>query len=334
MKNSIVGLSIAVTLLCAFLLFEKNREVAAAREKIAAGQREQERMAAEASQQEKQNRKLQSRLQDSREQALENSVAAQDLQRKLARAEQDRPAKPRTVSELFKNQMMVEALKAEAKEGTAKNVEALFDDGLAEQLHLNADQSTALKQLLTQKSSLLWEKMFLPMVTGELDEAGMAQAGPQIKQALEDNAAQIKALLGDDGYQAYQQFDQSQAEREQVRKFAKQEAKAGMALSADQQSQLLALMTEERSVVRAQSDFGDPEKMDFEHWYDNFSDDKIAAYGKGLGEANDRILQRAQTMLTPDQLDQFRQALVKQALDGMMVVQSTKAMMPQPAGSH
>jgi hypothetical protein len=329
MKHSIVVLSVAVTLLCAFLLFEENREVAAARAKIAAAEREQARLAAAAADRENENARLQVRLRDSKLSTLQSSVATDDLRRQLAAARAS-GNKPRTVSDLFKDQLMVDALKAEAREGSAKNIEAMFDDGLAEQLHLTADQSAALKQLLMQKMSILSERMFVPMVTGQLDPSQMPQEGAAIKQALADNAAEIRSLLGDDGYKNYQSFDQTQDERETVRNYANQVAEVGIGLTADQESQLMNLMTDERTAFRMQNDLGDPDKMDFQNWYDNFSDDKIAAYGQGLGQVNDRIIQQAQGILTPDQLAQFKALLAQEALRGTMVVESTKALMPEP----
>jgi hypothetical protein len=326
MKNSIAGLSVAVTLLCGFLLFEKNREVAAMRARIAEEDRKQEELSADAARQAQQKKKLEARLHDSRVEALDNQMAAQVLRQQLANATFPKKKK-RTVSEIFQDQMMREALKAEAEEGIAKNVEALFRDGLADQLHLNDALKTALQELLTQRMSILWERMMVPMVTGELDEAGMAQEGKAVKQEIAENTAQLQSLLGDDGYKAYQAFDQTQPERETLAKFSQNEADAGQELSPDQQSQLMAIMADERSKLRAQNDFGDPEKMDFDNWADNFSDDKISAYGEGLGQANAQILQRAQAILSPEQVTRLQQELAREALQGMMVVRSTKALM-------
>ncbi|HEX4645131.1 MAG TPA: hypothetical protein VH598_05930 [Verrucomicrobiae bacterium] len=175
--------------------------------------------------------------------------------------------------------------------------------------------------------STLWNRMLLPMTTGELDEAGMAQTGAAIKEAIEKNSAQIRSLLGDDGYNAYQWFEQTQPEREMVNKFASQATEAGRELSLEQQNQLFALMAGERGSFRSQNDLGNPEKMDFEHWYDNFSDEKIQAYSQGMAQANERIVQQGQGLLTPEQLAQLKETLARDALHGMTVIRSTKALM-------
>ena len=324
MKNSIVGLSVAVTLLCGVLLFKKDHEVAAVRARIAAAEKKQEAMTAEAAAAAKRNKSLQTRLRESRVEA--QTLATQELDRQAVNTKTG-TKEHKGVSDIFRDEMMREALKAEAREGTAKNINALFRDGLAEQLHLNDDQSAALKQLLADKMSILWDRMLVPMTTGELDEDGMARAGTAIKEAIEKNSAQIRSLLGDDGYNAYQWFEQTQPEREMVKKFVSQANEAGQQLTPEQQNQLFALMAGERAGFRAQNDLGNPEKLDFEHWYDNFSDEKIQAYNQGLAQANERIVQQGQGLLSPEQLAQLKETLARDALHGMMVVRSTKALM-------
>src|SRR5258708_28938870 len=134
MKNSIVGLSVVVTLLCSALLFKKDREVAAVRARIAATEKKQEAMTAEAAAAAKRNKSLQARLRESRVEA--QTLATQELERQAVNTKTG-TREHKGVSEIFRDEMMREALKAEAREGTAKNVNALFRDGLAEQLHLN-----------------------------------------------------------------------------------------------------------------------------------------------------------------------------------------------------
>jgi hypothetical protein len=324
MKNSIVGLSVVVTLLCGALLFKKDREVAAVRVRIAAAEKKQEALTAEAAAAAKRNKSLQTRLRESRVEA--QTLATQELDRQAVNTKTG-TREHKGVSEIFRDEMMREALKAEAREGTAKNVNALFRDGLAEQLHLNDDQSAALKQLLADRMSILWDRMLLPMTTGELDEAGMAQAGTAIKEAIGKNSAQIRSLLGDDGYSAYQWFEQTQPEREMVKKFVSLTSEAGQQPTPEQQNQLFALMAGERAGFRSQNDLGNPEKLDFEHWYDNFSDEKIQAYSQGLAQANERIVQREQGLLSPEQLAQLKEALARDALHGIIVSRSTKALM-------
>ncbi len=326
MKNSILVLSIAVTLLCGFLLIQKNRQVEAALARAAAAENKREAIASEAAQQQKRNKDLRAQLRESRAESIESAASAQELQRRLAATPPAiDPTNP--VSALFRDQAMREVMKAEARDGVARSVNALFKSGLASQLHLNDTQSDALKQLLTQKGSLMWEQFLLPMMAGEIDESNMAATGKNIRQMLEDNAAQIRSLLGDDGYNTYQWFDKTQPERERLDKFTQQFAGAGQALSDDQRSQLQGIMTEEHTNFQFQHDLGDPFQLDYEHWYDNFTPEKIDAYSAEMEQLNGRIWQRAQTVLTPEQAASFKEFMEQQLQQGRFTARMTTAMM-------
>jgi hypothetical protein len=326
MKSSMVGLSIVVTLFCVYLLVEKNCEVAAIRARIAAADRERESVAAAAALAAKQTRSLQKQLNESRADAFAKTVAAEELERQLAGTRPAAGAR-KSVSDVFHNEVLKEGLKAEAKAGVAGNVGALFRAGLAEQLHLNADQSAALRQLLIEKSSILWDKMLVPLTTGEVDDAHMAGAGQAIRQELEDKSAQIRALLGDEGYQTCQSFEKAQPDRERVQKFSSAQAAAGQPLTPDQQNQLFALMSGERANFKFHYEPGNPAQMDFEHWRDNFTGEKLQVAGQDLEQLDERVLQRAQTVLAPEQIAQLRQDFALEHFRSLVVVRTTQSMM-------
>ncbi|MDB6024817.1 MAG: hypothetical protein JWM68_1040 [Verrucomicrobiales bacterium] len=329
MRKSIVGLSVLVTLLCVFLLVQKNREVekvlaqaaaadAAAREaqaRAAVAEEGHEAIEAKARQQEQRSKNLQAQLGETRAKVTE----AQKL-----RQGSNEPG-GKGLSEIFRDQAMKEMLKDEAKSGVAREVKSLFDSGLAEKLHLNPEQADALKQLLLTKGSICWEKILMPMMTGELDEAGMAAAGKSIRQELEQNAAQIRALVGDDGFNLYESFDKTHTDRAQLKKFAPQFAEAGQQLNSEQQSQLLALMMEERLNFKFENDISDPLKLDFDHWYDNFTEEKIEAYMQQAEQLNGRMLERAQAVLSPEQLALLKSFLTRELQQARLTARMTTA---------
>jgi hypothetical protein len=220
---------------------------------------------------------------------------------------------------------MQEMMKDEARLGAARNVKALLNSGLARQLRLNDQQTEALRNLLLQKASLFWDRMLLPMMTGELDEAGMAAAGKLLKQSFEENTAQLRALLGNDGYDVYQWFEKTQADRDHAAQFNKQFAQEGQALSEDQQAELLGIMTDERANFRFSFDLGDPAQLDFENWYDNFTNEKIETFGTELQQLNQRVVQRAQGLLTPEQTTLLQGFLNRQLQKGRLTMLTTTA---------
>ena len=68
-------------------------------------------------------------------------------------------------------------------------------------------------------------------------------------------------------------------------------------------------------------------QLDFEHWYDNFTDDKLEICGQDIEALNDRMVQRAQAVLSADQLDTLRELLAERSLKARFVVMTTTAMM-------
>ena len=324
MKNSIVGLSILVTLLCGWLLFQKNREVQQALARARVAEEKQEAVAAAAAQQEEKSGRLQTQLRQTRAKALENEAALQQL-RQQSSTNQVSSVKHKDLSDLYRDQAIQEMARDEAKSGTARHIKALFDAGLAQQLNLNDGQTASLKELLTQKASLFWDQMLIPMIAGDLDEAGMAAAGNTIKQGLADNTAQLRALLGNDGYDVYQWYDKTQPERDSMNQFSQGFAEAGQNLSAEQQNQLLAIMTDRAVNFKYQFDPGDPSQLDFAHWYDNFTDEKINTLVQDREKLNNQILQNANAVLTPEQASLFKQFLSQQLQQARLTMQMTTA---------
>ena len=64
---------------------------------------------------------------------------------------------------VFRDLEMKQVLAAEAKSRVARNVKALLDVGLAKYLQLNDRQSAQLEQLLTEKNTVFWDQLLLPM---------------------------------------------------------------------------------------------------------------------------------------------------------------------------
>jgi hypothetical protein len=321
MKNSLLALSIAVSLLCVSLLVRKNHEVEAARVRAALAEKNRAAAARDAEEQKRRRQRLQTELRDTQLEAL---AAAPQAALEHARVPEPVSA-GRTLSAIFRDAAMQEMMKDEARLGAARNVKALFNAGLAQQLHLNDQQSAALRDLLLQKSALFWEHMLLPMMTGELDEAGMAAAGKLLKQSFEENTAQLRALLGNDGYDVYQWFEKTQPDRDHAGQFSKQFAQEGQALSEDQQAELLGIMTDERSNFRFSFDLGDPAQLDLEHWYDNFTNDRIETFGMELQQLNERVLQRARAVLNPEQTTLLQSFLNRQLQKGRLTMLTTTA---------
>jgi hypothetical protein len=211
------------------------------------------------------------------------------------------------------------------KFGVARNVAALLNSGLAQQLQLNDDQTATLREFLTQKTSILMDRMLLPMVAGEIQDADMAATGRAIKQAIDEKDAQIRGLLGADGYNLYQWYEKTQPDRDKVTQFGSQLSSAGQTLSADQQAQLFSIMTGERANFKFQYEPGELSRIDFEHWYDNFTPEKIDTYAGEMERLNEIIVQRAQSVISGEQAAQLKDFLAQRLLHARITAQTTTA---------
>jgi len=166
----------------------------------------------------------------------------------------------------------------------------------------------------------------MPLFTNDLDENAMRDAGQKIRAALEQNAEQVRALLGADGVSKYEAFEKTQPERDRVTEFSPSFAKAGHPLSPEQQAQLLDAMTEERLGYKFEQDFSNPLDLDLEHWQANFTEEKFGRYHDQAQELNQKFSTRAELILSPEQLELFNQLLARQLLRGEMTVQTTLAL--------
>jgi len=325
MKHLPLVLCFIAVLFCEALLVRKNHEVQAAQARVAMAEAGRNAANEQAAMEASRNERLRDRLHETRAAAAEQLRTAQNRRTAASSASATNGPAPLSAT-LFRDPDMREALLAQAKEGVWKNVKALFNAGLAHQLQLNDAQAAALRQLLLQKLTLLSEQIYLPMMTGELDEAAMAASGRATRQAYESFNAQIRQLLGDEGFTAYEQFEKAQPERENLRRFLPQFAESGPALTAEQQNQLLAAMVEERLGYNFQYDLGNMSQWDFEHWDANITDEKLDAYGQDMLQLNARMVQRARAILSPEQADQFEALLRERTLQAKFVVQTTRAM--------
>jgi hypothetical protein len=326
MKHLPLTLCLVAVSICVALLIRKNSEVHAAQVRAALAEASRDAATEQAAAEASHNEHLRANLHETRAQAAQRIRAAQEGRKASAPgAPETKERSPRTAA-FLRDPEMKEALAAQSKQAVWKNVKELFNSGLAQQLQLNDEQTAALRQLLLQKLTLLSEQLYLPMMTGDLDASAMAESGRATRQAFAECNAQIRQLLGDEGFAAYERFEKTQPERENLRRFLPQFAENGESLTADQQNQLLAAMVEERLNFNFQHDLGDMSQWDFEHWYDNVTDEKLDAYAEDMNRLNARMSQRARELLSPEQARQFESLLRERTLQAKFVVQTTRAM--------
>ena len=118
---------------------------------------------------------------------------------------------------------------------------------------------------------------------------------------------QVKAFLGDARYAQYQQYQETAAQRMQLNAW-KLQAGTDYTLTEPQTESLLSIMQEEQKNAAAAAglptgDFAkDPSKLQ-----SLFTEDKLDQFMEAQSTANQRVYDRAQSVLSPEQLASFGQ---------------------------
>jgi hypothetical protein len=227
------------------------------------------------------------------------------------------------MAEMMKSPQMKEMMRAQQKMA----VDGMYGS-LSKYLNLSTNEMDALKELLMQRQMALMDAG-MSMMNGS--GADQKQAAEDAKTVKAEYDKKISDLLGTQDYPVFQDYEKSAADRMSVQMF-KGSLPADTTLTDQQEESLIAAMAEERkalppsSMVNNQSP--DPSK---------FTEEGIAEALKQMEQLQQRDAERAATILTPAQLDQFtkfQQQMNSMAAAGMkMAVQmfGNKNAAPAPA---
>lgn len=210
---------------------------------------------------------------------------------------------------------------------------------LFKELGLTPEETGKFKELLLDRQMNAVEAggAFMQLQSEDTDRsAAMNELAAQQKEFDEH----VKAFLGDARYAQYKDYNETMAERMVLNEFSQQMAGGQNPLSADQTSQLLEIMKQERKDMAPV--FGET-TADGSATVANFqammSEDKMDDLFKQQEEINQRVLERAKAVLTPEQLELLaaHQASQLQRQRGSMIIAvemfgTQKSDNPAPAG--
>ena len=192
---------------------------------------------------------------------------------------------------MMKNPQMKEMIRAQQKMMLDQMYGALFKS-----LNLSADQLDALKDLLLERQMALMDAGLSTMSGSESDRK---QAMEESKTLKSDYDKKIQDLIGQQDYQAFQDYEKTVGERVQVQMF-KGTLPADAALTDQQEYDLITAMFEERKALPASSLLNnqnpDPSQL---------TEDRIAELSKQMEQLQQAYANRATAILTPAQLEQF-----------------------------
>jgi hypothetical protein len=313
MKNFLVGILLLTTVAFAGLYFHQNEAMRKAEADVAELKKNATDLEARLDQQEKNASSLRDRLRDANEStAVIPATPAAETPEAIAAtnvASAGTNDMKSSLASMFKNPAMRDMVRTQQKAMFATMVDKNFKDLFAS-LNLSPEQTASLKDLFTQKMQVDAEAG-MDLLTSDLDAAGKAaltQKSKDDKAAIDD---EIKSALGDAGFAQYQAYEKTMPERMVFGQFQDQMAGSSTALSAAQQQQLMQAMSDERSSFKFTTDYSDQSKFDGDY-ASAFSDEKMAQYFTESEQLNQRYVARAQTILSPEQLDAYQKFLAAQ----------------------
>jgi hypothetical protein len=117
-------------------------------------------------------------------------------------------------------------------------------------------------------------------------------------------------LLGAENYSLYEAYEKTIPDRQALEQF-KGQLTADMALNASQEQMLLDVISTERQGFKFTTDFNN--QQDFsEDMFSKFTEERMNRFFQEQDQLNQRILARAQPLLSQDQYNTYAKSLKSQ----------------------
>lgn len=173
---------------------------------------------------------------------------------------------------------------------------------LARTLQLKPADTEVLMALLAERQLAISEDSVKMLDGKNFDEEAMQKFGEAMMKQNEDFDAKVKAVLGEEGFARFQEYEDTLGDRLMMKQYDEQFSLAGVPLQSRQWDKLLGIMQAERKKVVAPvlSAQAAPESAGtVEHWV--------------AGEENfqQRVLSAAPTALSPDQVIVLKKVLAE-----------------------
>lgn len=224
----------------------------------------------------------------------------------------------KSFSKMFTDPKMKEAMRAQQSAG----VNLMYGD-LARELGLAPDEARQILALLTDRQMDVAAKGMAAMSKGASDTKALAAVGKESEAAKAGYDEQLKAILGAEKFGKFQEYEKTLTDRYGLDQIQKQLAATGTPMEPAQAQGLLAIMKDERTRTPNTASASDPAaQMKMLQ-----SDDGINTWLQTQQDFNRRVLERARTVLSPDQILAFEAAQKQQIDMQRMGVQMSREMM-------
>ena len=176
---------------------------------------------------------------------------------------------------------------------------------LFKEIGLSPEDKEKFKELLLDRQMKAVESggVFMKLQGADTDKtAAMNDLAAQQKEF----ETEVKAFLGEERYTQYKDYSETMAERMAVNQLSQQLASSQNPLNDDQSRQLLEIMKQEKKSVTPV--FGGSNldgSANMANWQAMLSEDRMNDFFKQREEIDQRVLERAKAVLTPEQLTAF-----------------------------
>jgi hypothetical protein len=212
------------------------------------------------------------------------------------------------MKKMFTDPEMKKAMRSQQ----AMGIQMMYGD-LAKELSLAPDDARQVMELLADRQMAMSAEG-LKMLGGEATDGATAEENSKkIAEGQKEFDAQLEAILGKDGMAKMKDYERTLGDRMQMQQFKQAFAATGTPLEEKQAAGLMNIMKEER--LKEPPSALDPGNKDvgaaMRAMQSDETFEKLMASQENL---NRRVLGRASTVLSPDQMTQFEQ-IQKQQLE-------------------
>ncbi len=208
------------------------------------------------------------------------------------------------MADMMQDPAMHDMMKTQMRTG----VEMLYND-LFDLMELDDATRDVAMEILIDRTMIGMEFGLAAMAGTEIPEGESARMTAEMGDAHQASEDALKELLGTEQYEVFERYEMSQPERQLLKTLGPQLRSGGMPLSEEAEASLMDVMFEER--------------MNFDYAVD-FSDPKAAANPATMTKAHsdhyfmqqeqlhEKVLLRADSILSPEQTEVLRSSLEQQ----------------------
>jgi hypothetical protein len=327
MRRGIIVACLAVGVIAWIFLVQRGRNRGEVEAKARLEQ-ELERKRADLEAEQNRTGALESQLNQTRIDAAENERKARALAAALAT---NRPSASNAVAASTGNPLQDPAMRRmllkQQVQNLNRNIKRLVNPEMQSKLKLDSDQAAMLRALLRRKGGPAID-LLMGVMSGELDPEQAGAMGQHVKEERAAADAEIKKLLGAEGYEYFDSYERSDPERERVCGFRSQFADEGHPLTAEQEQQLASAMFEERQKFKFTIDYNDPMALDFTRTQEFFNEENMNRFFVEMEQLNEQTLSRVQPLLGPEQFAEFERLQQEHLERGRETVRMTQGLFP------